>query len=651
MNKNKVKHYLIDNVELMSEWDWEKNNAEKLNPNILTHGCTKKAHWICDKKHKFIARIDHRCIMKSGCPYCAGNLPVLGENDLATLHPDLLDEWVFSKNSLTPQQFKESSNKKVWWKCKHCQFEWKAAIYHRAVKNSGCPECAKKVRADNRIKTYVKQNGSLLEKYPDIVNSWNYELNHPFTPNNVTDKSNKKFWWVCSVCNNNYQMRVYNKTEGNGCPICAGKIVVKGYNDLATTHPELISEWNYTRNANIAPTMVTAGSGKYVWWKCKHCDFEWRTRLYSRTSRNSGCPACDNKVVVIGQNDLASTHPLLAKEWHKTKNNNLLPTAVTAGSQKKVWWKCRQGHEWQAIVSSRTSGRGCPRCAQKARVDARINKLLMQKGSLHNCYPQLAKEWHPDKNGILQPTEVTSGSDKKIWWQCVNGHEWKATISSRVAGNGCPECAKELSTSFPEQALLFYLSKVTKAENRTKLFGYEVDIYLPSLSTGIEYNSWYYHHARKTFDEKKQAELKKQGIRLIRIEECKNLEPEIITDTNKNIIYFKSLGKKNDFCKTILIELQKMLNLPVIDINLEKDETAIYSQYLAIKKRNSVALKHPWLLDEWNFDKNGQLSPWQVSYGSDKKVWWICQTCGYEWKAVVSSRKKCGCPKCAGRKV
>ncbi|MCM1259036.1 MAG: zinc-ribbon domain-containing protein [Roseburia sp.] len=72
---------------------------------------------------------------------------------------------------------------------------------------------------------------------------------------------------------------------------------------------------------------------------------------------------------IIGFNDLATTHPQLVKEWHPTKNGNVKPIDVSAGSNKKVWWLYSYDDpktgkhfdfEWQAIIHHRANGIGCP---------------------------------------------------------------------------------------------------------------------------------------------------------------------------------------------------------------------------------------------------------------------------------------------------
>jgi hypothetical protein len=104
-------------------------------------------------------------------------------------------------------------------------------------------------------------------------------------------------------------------------------------------------------------------------------------------------------------------------------------------SHKKVWWKCSKGHEWQAIIKDRNSGKGCPYCSGK--------KVLKGYNDLQSVNPILAKEWNYDKNDGLTPADVTPNSGKKVWWKCSKGHEWQATIYHRNNGRGCPVCARE----------------------------------------------------------------------------------------------------------------------------------------------------------------------------------------------------------------
>jgi hypothetical protein len=127
--------------------------------------------------------------------------------------------------------------------------------------------------------------------------------------------------------------------------------------------------------------------------------------------------------------------PNLVREWHPTKNGRLRPFDITPGSGKKVWWICKRGHEWEAVVYSRSRGSGCPYCNQPSAAD---NSSLALSNS------SLIMEWHPTANGDITPRDVTGAYPEKVWWLCSEGHEWQATLKSRLKGKGCPVCQKGL---------------------------------------------------------------------------------------------------------------------------------------------------------------------------------------------------------------
>ncbi|MBQ2118039.1 MAG: zinc-ribbon domain-containing protein [Clostridia bacterium] len=136
------------------------------------------------------------------------------------------------------------------------------------------------------------------------------------------------------------------------------------------------------------------------------------------------------------ENSIAKKRPNLIEEWNCAKNGDLRPEAISYGSQKKVWWICKHGHEWQSGPWSRYCGSGCPYCAGRLPISGETDLVTL--------YPDLVKEWHPTKNAPLTPEQITKGSHKKVWWKCANGHEWQATVKSRTLGGcGCPECAKK----------------------------------------------------------------------------------------------------------------------------------------------------------------------------------------------------------------
>ena len=207
----------------------------------------------------------------------------------------------------------------------------------------------------------IDKEKSLAYKFPELAKEWHPTKNGDLTPHDVTYGSNKKVWWKCKN-GHKWQASANHRSRGEGCPYCSNKKVLLGYNDILTTDPTVAKEWNYDKNGDLLPTMVGRGSAKRVWWKCEK-GHEWQTVIYSRTKSKRGCPYCCNQKILRGYNDLATINPNLAAEWNYDKNENLLPSQVAPFTNKKVWWKCKEGHAWQAAISDRQTGDGCPYCS------------------------------------------------------------------------------------------------------------------------------------------------------------------------------------------------------------------------------------------------------------------------------------------------
>ena len=202
------------------------------------------------------------------------------------------------------------------------------------------------------------------------------------------------------------------------------------HKSLARERPDLVAEWHRTKNLPLTPRDVTAGMETYVWWKCpKGPDHVWMAKVLARAYRGSGCPFCANRRVGA-KSSLAVLAPRFAKEWHESKNGSVRPTDVVPGSGKKAWWRCKFGHEWQTTIVQRTKvATGCPWCSGRRVTPDRTLAVIA---------PAVAKTWHPTKNGVLKPSDVASGTGKKVWWLCKRGHEWRADVNGRARrGAGC----------------------------------------------------------------------------------------------------------------------------------------------------------------------------------------------------------------------
>ena len=269
-------------------------------------------------------------------------------------------------------------------------------------------------------------------RFPHLAAEWDGERN-PDPPASVSAGSNRRVWWRCGA-GHRYRAAVKSRAAGSGCPYCAGRAVQPEENSLAARYPALASEWDVAHNGALTPCEVTPGAHRKVWWRCA-AGHSWQAAVFSRT-RGSGCPYCSGQRVLAGETDLAARYPALAAEWDAERNAPLTPQQVLPDSNRTVWWRCPQGHSYAASNTHRTrSASGCPYCAGR--------KVLPGFNDLAAREPQLAAQWHPSLNGALTPQQVTTGSHRRVWWQCEAGHVWRAVVYSRTGGQnaGCPVCA------------------------------------------------------------------------------------------------------------------------------------------------------------------------------------------------------------------
>ena len=500
-------NYLKDNKKLMKEYDYKTNAT--INLNDLKIGSNKKIGWICKKGHRWEATVYNR-VNGTKCPFCTNSRILKGFNDLQTLNPSLAKEWDYTKNSKKPYEIGAGTAKKYWWICSNCGHEWEAPVVVRHTKNVGCPECAKekntsfpeqsiyyylqkyykkyqiynrylfenKYEADiyiKKLKLAIEYDGSY---YHSIAGSKKRENNKDkyLTSNNIklirvrenvkNDKLSDDIDVIGITKNPNYKeidktlekintriSQLYNinvspifNTEKDRFKIMDNYIVGIKKNSLMSKYPEIAQEWDYTKN-KISPDNVSIGSEKKVWWICSNCKNEWEATISTRTRMNAGCPKCGikkqleafNRNKITSKGSLKDNNLTLAKEWNYEKNGNLLPENFIATSNKKVWWKCSKGHEWEATISKRNSGTGCPYCSNR--------KVLKGFNDLATKNPELLKEWDYNKNKNMDPENVVYGSYKRAWWKCSKcGHEWQTLIATRTIQKcNCPICSRKKS--------------------------------------------------------------------------------------------------------------------------------------------------------------------------------------------------------------
>lgn len=355
-----------------------------------------------------------------------------------------------------------------------------------------------------------------------------------------------------------------------------------------------------------------------------------------------------------------SDFPDLMKDWDHEANEWIDPSTLTFGSNRCVNWLCHKcGGKWETKVCNRTVlKRGCPYCSPtKAR-------LLKGYNDLATTHPELAKQWDYEANAPYTPDQVLHGTRKQFYWICpICGLSYKASCNKRStpsAPTGCPRCLAGRQTSFAEQAIFYYLSRVyPDAISRYKadwLKRYELDIYIPSLKIGIEYDGVFYHKGEAS-DRKAKEKWKlcrNNGVRLWRIYEGK---ARSFPYADQSLAIEGNEDGRNKFLHPIIQEIifeltkfQPWLRKNT-DVNIDRDRSDILAAYHNGVIENAFPKKYPELLKEWDYEANGKLNPYAFSAGSTHKVHWKCSKCGNKWVAQIGHvTRGTGCPKCGIRK-
>ena len=413
---------------------------------------------------------------------------------------------------------------------------------------------------------------------PEYVREWHPTRNDGRSPDETSPSSSIRAWWQCAR-GHEWQAPVGVRLRQNTkCPYCAGKKAAPE-SSLLAVNPGLSKEWDYERNGELKPSDLLPSSGKLVWWRCNsgHC---WQATPHHR-NKGRGCAVCARKKAAPDQN-FALEHPALAAEWNPTRNSRHSPSEFRSMSNKRVWWRCAEGHEWQAMIAERVAnGNRCPSCRAASRGTIRAlfpsliqeidtakqsvdvvsslspgsqvkvewtcakghrwiapvakrtagrgcpfcaNQRVDSSNSLASLHPDLAAEWDREANGSTTPDDIVPGSGTRAWWRCSRGHKWRTTIASRaVQGTNCPQCNPQ--TSKTEVRVLSEIAALLAVEHswRSRIGGWEADISFPSLGIVIEVDGYPWHLGDDAFkrDQVKTKTFQDAGNTVFRLRDAR----------------------------------------------------------------------------------------------------------------------------------
>lgn len=434
-------------------------------PLLISPGSNKKLTWICSLKHTWEERVGNRTIKGYGCPFCSNQRVWTGFNDLATKFPEIAAQ----AHGWNPSEVAPFSGTVFEWKCLNGHV-WKSNVSNRTKRGDGCaicsshkvlegfndlfttnPELAKEAfgwdtksvtSGSSKMRKWKCKNGHVFEShivnrnkgvgcpvcagkiaapgFNDLASKDNDLAVQAFgwDPSKFTRSSNKRVDWKCPL-GHIWKASINARSSGSGCPICAGKKVQAGFNDLQSKNPDLAKEAH-----GFDPREVTSNSHQRKQWVCP-LGHIFSSSIANR-NRGQGCPYCARQKVLKGFNDLATEYPELLPSvdgWD--------PTTVIAGSNRNFSWICGIGHRYKSTIPGRIKAKGCPFCLNK-RVLPGFNDLLTK-------FPEIARE----ANG-WNPSNVLPGSEVRKSWKCKEGHSWITPVYHRTSkkATGCPTCAK-----------------------------------------------------------------------------------------------------------------------------------------------------------------------------------------------------------------
>jgi hypothetical protein len=368
--------------------------------------------------------------------------------------------------------------------------------------------------------------------------------------------------------------------------------------------------------------------------------------------------------------------PQIAREWHPTKNKKIKVTDLVAGSKTQAWWLCKKGHVWKQRVVVRTRvGLDCPQCyrdglreasdyserdekgrivlGKKSKKGSRIFYERWKKSyvPLTRSHPKIAKEWHPTRNGPFKPADFATSAYVVAWWKCNKdaNHEWQSVIGARThrrGSRGCPFCSNHrvnnknsLQAQFPTLVKEWHPTKNKQLKPEDIVSGSKTDVWWQCQAD--KRHCWSAPPYRRT----------KRGsgcpycahLKVSDLNSLKKLHPriaaqfhptkngskkvsEIAVASTNPIWWLCSEGPDHEWRATPSSRTIAGDNCPMCSGH-------------QVSVTNSLATLYPHLAAQWDYRKNGNVTPHDVTSGTPRNFWWLCEA-GHNWVASPKSRKK-----------
>jgi len=429
---------------------------------------------------------------------------------------------------------------------------------------------------------------------------------------------------------------------------------------IASARPDVAAQWHPSKNGGLSPLRTSIGTNRPVWWLCPVSpDHEWLASPGNRIwGRGTGCPFCAGKRASI-TNSVASLRPDLAAEWDSNVNEQA-SGEVVVGSNRIVAWICSTdpSHRWRAQVAKRAKrGHGCPFCS---------GHRVAAGTSLSMTHPAVAAEWHPTRNATLTSRDVSRGSSKRVWWQCVRdtAHEWQTAVAERGTAHatGCPFCAGRRVT--PDRSLAALRPELAREWHPTRNADQRSDAVAPGSETAFWWlcpaapdHEWKASPANRTAaptcpfcagrlasSTSSLAALYSHVAREWHPARNNGLGPQDVTGRSQSRAWWRCSDDPSHEWEAVIRNRAVLGN------------GCPYCSGFLASPTYCLLAKFPDVASYWHPIKNGELGPDDVPPMAKRSVWWQCPAGpDHEWYGPVYTATgavaTAGCPFCASRRL
>ena len=298
----------------------------------------------------------------------------------------------------------------------------------------------------------------MRKTHPKMAEMFHIERNNGKKPDDFLAGTNKKLWWKCADCDNEWEATgngILNSHKNglSGCGYCnKGRLHSDRRNSMRNTNPLFSEEFDASKNGKLTPDNIIGSYTRKLWWICSKCDHEFYESPEVRIKTKHNCPYCAGVVLHTDKrNSISNKYPQYAIEFDMERNKGLLPSEIALA---------RMTNYTGSVPNVNIIGQRLVR-VENLVVDALCKNGVLhsdKRNSLMKVNPTLAGEWHPDKNGGLTPDMVTGSSHHKVWWICKNQdckYVWEARINNRRR-TGCPKCVNVGFRSINQHIITFW---------------------------------------------------------------------------------------------------------------------------------------------------------------------------------------------------